>query len=316
MKSFTLFFIVLTLSLGSCRNTLPKQTQEGSSSLKAVYDDDYSLKVAKIPGEPFYQFETCLTPAHLNKHGSNLSSKDSCVAALKVGDENVTFQIETGTLEELALSDEERECLLKMQHEWGDYRARVKSQIAADHVSMANSHPLAIGATAVALAVPGAGVPLILGLDTIDDTHDIIKIIRKNPGTSRAKEVTKRLMKITKRIPIIIGLVAGGSAATYGVLNFNKWLAGVPQAKDRLKKKKSQIEEFNVLLQSSSPLLSTDPSHNKKVESVKAVLSYLAIAWSAANTSSEATTTHYCYPKITTENTVEPDCHLQELSLR
>ena len=317
MKSFTLFIIVLTFSLGSCRNTLPKQTQEGSSSLKAVYDKDYSLNLAKVPGEQgLYQFEICLMPSHLKRHRSNLSPNDSCVAALKKNEENIYFELETGTLDELALNKEERESLLRKQHEWSDYQSRIRAKATSDsYLGIEDNAGIDVGIAAATIGISGTSA-LIIGENTISRTNYLNKIIRENPSDApKAVRARVRLKDLKGRIPIVIGLAAFTYIGYITVID-RKRLFGIPKAEKRLTEKELQFEKLNVLLQSSSPLLSTDPSHNKKVDSIKAVLSYLAMAWSGANTGSEATATHYCYPKLAGKDAVVPDCHLQELSTR
>ena len=121
MKLTTLFIVVLALSLNSCRNTALNLTG-GPSTLQGVYDDDYSLKIGRVSGAPdLYQFETCLTQAHLSTQGSSLSPEESCVPALQERGESITFYA-VPAADKLTLSEEEQRSLLKMQREWGEYK--------------------------------------------------------------------------------------------------------------------------------------------------------------------------------------------------
>ena len=147
MKSL-IFFITMMMVLSSCRTNL-LNSQQGESSLKGVYDQNYSLNIARAPEKyGLYQFEVCLTSSYLQQANSTLRPENSCVAALKDGDENVTFYIDTLPIEELALTDDEQSNLIKMQRQWGEYKDKqgflAKSQLAGKTAGAA----VVIGSTA------------------------------------------------------------------------------------------------------------------------------------------------------------------------
>ena len=116
--------------------------------------------------------------------------------------------------------------------------------------------------------------------------------------TQESAEKISRMLR--KSLPVIII----GAITTVAILNHSK--QQVQAAEEPVKQKELEINQLNVLLDHSSPLMSTDPSKNVEVPSVKDVLTYLAIAWQGVSTTSNVT--HYCYPKITGKGTVEADC--------
>ena len=104
---------------------LENQDFQSSSQLHGVYDEQYFLRLAKSPdAKGFYRFETCLA-----SEGS--VQEASCVGALADAmGKDITFT--ENSLDQLALTEEEKKRLKVVHGEWKDYRQALRSKGVGD----------------------------------------------------------------------------------------------------------------------------------------------------------------------------------------